>query len=132
LEGIVISSLPSAEALHTVASELTRRCIVVETSTLPIEDKVQARDTVAKKAIALTRSASTNPTAPSSPLPAMRTSSNTTLCSTWSARARSAGAGDILDRDAETARALVLSGTLDHELRHQVHDVVELAGRADG
>jgi putative dehydrogenase len=50
---IVISSLPSAEALHTIASELTRGCIVVETSTLPIEDKLRARDTVAKKGIAL-------------------------------------------------------------------------------
>src|SRR3970040_212102 len=37
---IVISSLPSAAALHAVAGEVRRKGgIVIETSTLPIEDK---------------------------------------------------------------------------------------------
>jgi len=50
---IVIASLPSADALHSVSTQLTNRCIVVETSTLPIEDKLRARDTLAKKGITL-------------------------------------------------------------------------------
>jgi 3-hydroxyisobutyrate dehydrogenase-like beta-hydroxyacid dehydrogenase len=50
---IVISSLPSADALHAVAAELAAKCIVVETSTLPIDDKVKARDTLSKKGVAL-------------------------------------------------------------------------------
>ncbi len=52
---IVITSLPSAEALHRVAAELSakKKKIVVETSTLPIEDKVRARDTLKRKGIAL-------------------------------------------------------------------------------
>ena len=33
---VVITSLPSAEALHAVAGEMSAKCIVVETSTLPI------------------------------------------------------------------------------------------------
>jgi 3-hydroxyisobutyrate dehydrogenase-like beta-hydroxyacid dehydrogenase len=48
---VVISSLPSAQALHEVAEELKGRCIVVETSTLPIEDKVRARETLQRKGI---------------------------------------------------------------------------------
>ena len=44
---IVITSLPSAEALHAVSKEL-KGAIVVETSTLPIEDKLKARDVVGK------------------------------------------------------------------------------------
>jgi len=44
---IVITSLPSAEALHEVSKEL-KGAIVVETSTLPIEDKLKARDVVGK------------------------------------------------------------------------------------
>jgi putative dehydrogenase len=51
--GIVISSLPSAEALHSVASELTARCIVIETSTLPLEDKNRAFKTLEAKGITL-------------------------------------------------------------------------------
>jgi 3-hydroxyisobutyrate dehydrogenase-like beta-hydroxyacid dehydrogenase len=51
--GIVISSLPSAEALHAVAAEIGAKCIVVETSTLPLEDKVKARDNLGKKGIVL-------------------------------------------------------------------------------
>lgn len=51
--GIVISSLPSAEALHRVAAELETPCIVVETSTLPLQDKLLARETLAKKKIVL-------------------------------------------------------------------------------
>ena len=47
--GIVISSLPSAQALHSVAAELEGECIVIETSTLPIEDKAAARDTLKRK-----------------------------------------------------------------------------------
>ena len=50
---IVISSLPSAEALHAVASELTARCIVIETSTLPLEDKNRAFKTLEAKGITL-------------------------------------------------------------------------------
>ncbi len=50
---IVITSLPSAEALHAVSEQLAERAIVVETSTLPIEDKVCARDTLKKKGITL-------------------------------------------------------------------------------
>jgi 3-hydroxyisobutyrate dehydrogenase-like beta-hydroxyacid dehydrogenase len=51
--GIVITSLPSAEALHAVSRELESKCIVVETSTLPIEEKLLARETLAKKGIVL-------------------------------------------------------------------------------
>jgi L-threonate 2-dehydrogenase len=50
---VVITSLPSASALHEVANALKGRCIVVETSTLPIEDKEKARDTLRKKGITL-------------------------------------------------------------------------------
>jgi 3-hydroxyisobutyrate dehydrogenase-like beta-hydroxyacid dehydrogenase len=50
---IVISSLPSAGALDAVAAELEDRCIVIETSTLPIEDKLRARDVLAAKGITL-------------------------------------------------------------------------------
>jgi putative dehydrogenase len=50
---IVITSLPSAEALHTVAQEMATKCIVIETSTLPIEDKVRARDILREKSITL-------------------------------------------------------------------------------
>jgi putative dehydrogenase len=51
--GIVISSLPSAAALHAVASEIEGDCIVVETSTLPLEDKRQAFQTLERKGIVL-------------------------------------------------------------------------------
>jgi 3-hydroxyisobutyrate dehydrogenase-like beta-hydroxyacid dehydrogenase len=44
---IVITSLPSAEALHEVSREL-KGVIVVETSTLPIEEKLEARHVVGK------------------------------------------------------------------------------------
>jgi len=54
---IVITSLPSARALHDVASELAaaghRRQIVVETSTLPIADKERARTLLARRDITL-------------------------------------------------------------------------------
>jgi 3-hydroxyisobutyrate dehydrogenase-like beta-hydroxyacid dehydrogenase len=50
---ILITSLPSAAALHAVADELKAKAIVVETSTLPIEDKERARDTLKKKGITL-------------------------------------------------------------------------------
>ena len=50
---ILITSLPSAAALHEVAQQLKRKSIVVETSTLPIEDKVKARDTLKRKGITL-------------------------------------------------------------------------------
>jgi 3-hydroxyisobutyrate dehydrogenase-like beta-hydroxyacid dehydrogenase len=50
----VITSLPSAAALHAVAGELRRKGgIVVETSTLPIDDKLEARDLLRKKGITL-------------------------------------------------------------------------------
>src|SRR5467141_426277 len=44
---IIITSLPSSYALHEVAPKL-RGAIVIETSTLPIEDKLKARDVVGK------------------------------------------------------------------------------------
>src|SRR6185503_18657083 len=50
---VVITSLPSAGALHAVCEEIKGKAIVVETSTLPIEDKVRARDTLKKKGITL-------------------------------------------------------------------------------
>jgi putative dehydrogenase len=50
---IVLTSLPSSEALHEVAEELNKRCIVIETSTLPIEEKLKARDTLKRKDITL-------------------------------------------------------------------------------
>ncbi len=50
---ILITSLPSAEALHAVSHQLNRKCIVVETSTLPIEEKVKARDMLKRKGITL-------------------------------------------------------------------------------
>ncbi|HVL37109.1 MAG TPA: NAD(P)-dependent oxidoreductase [Burkholderiales bacterium] len=50
---IVITSLPSARALHETARALGHRCIVVETSTLPIDEKLAARDTLRAKGIAL-------------------------------------------------------------------------------
>ena len=50
---VVITSLPSAQALHAVAAEIEGRCVVVETSTLPLEDKAAARDRLAKKGIVL-------------------------------------------------------------------------------
>jgi 3-hydroxyisobutyrate dehydrogenase-like beta-hydroxyacid dehydrogenase len=51
--GIVISSLPSAHALHEVARELAANCIVVETSTLPIDEKSKAREGLERKGIIL-------------------------------------------------------------------------------
>jgi 3-hydroxyisobutyrate dehydrogenase-like beta-hydroxyacid dehydrogenase len=54
LAEVLISSLPSAEALHAVAEELHGKGrVVMETSTLPIEDKERARETLAKKGIVL-------------------------------------------------------------------------------
>jgi len=50
---IVIASLPSAGALHAVASEIGTKCIVVETSTLPIDDKLRARNVLAEKGVVL-------------------------------------------------------------------------------
>jgi putative dehydrogenase len=50
---VVITSLPSAEALHAVAAEIVTKCVIVETSTLPIEEKVRAKQTLAKKAVTL-------------------------------------------------------------------------------
>jgi putative dehydrogenase len=50
---IIITSLPSAAALHAVAAELKTKGIVVETSTLPIEDKEKAREVLKRKGITL-------------------------------------------------------------------------------
>jgi len=51
---ILITSLPSAAALHSVCEKLSgRNRIVVETSTLPIEDKVKARDALRRTGITL-------------------------------------------------------------------------------
>jgi L-threonate 2-dehydrogenase len=51
---ILITSLPTAAALHSISEGLagTNR-IVIETSTLPIEDKEKARDTLKRKGITL-------------------------------------------------------------------------------
>ena len=50
---IVITSLPSAKALHDVCDEIKKRCVVLETSTLPIEEKERARAALARKGITL-------------------------------------------------------------------------------
>jgi len=51
---VLITSLPSAAALHAVAAEISARGrVVMETSTLPIEEKDRARDTLAKKGVVL-------------------------------------------------------------------------------
>jgi L-threonate 2-dehydrogenase len=51
---ILITSLPSAAALHSVSESLSaKNGIVVETSTLPIEDKERARATLKRKGITL-------------------------------------------------------------------------------
>ena len=51
---VVITSLPSAQALHAVSRDLSgKKRIVVETSTLPIEDKILAREILQKKGITL-------------------------------------------------------------------------------
>ncbi|HSA89609.1 MAG TPA: NAD(P)-dependent oxidoreductase [Burkholderiales bacterium] len=50
---VVITSLPSAQALHAVSREMKRKCIVVETSTLPIDEKARARDLLRRKGITL-------------------------------------------------------------------------------
>src|SRR5687767_12755261 len=51
---ILITSLPSAAALHSISDSLSGKSrIVVETSTLPIEDKERARDTLKRKGITL-------------------------------------------------------------------------------
>jgi 3-hydroxyisobutyrate dehydrogenase-like beta-hydroxyacid dehydrogenase len=50
---VVITSLPSAAALHAVAGELQHKCVVVETSTLPIEEKERARAFLKSKGIVL-------------------------------------------------------------------------------
>ena len=51
---VMITSLPSAEALHLVAEQLVGKGnVVMETSTLPIDDKERARQTLAKKGITL-------------------------------------------------------------------------------
>jgi 3-hydroxyisobutyrate dehydrogenase-like beta-hydroxyacid dehydrogenase len=51
---VLITSLPSAQALHDVADELTGKGrVVMETSTLPIDEKEKARRTLAAKGITL-------------------------------------------------------------------------------
>ena len=51
---VVITSLPSAEALHAVSRALSSKCrIVVEASTLPIDDKVLAKEILQTKGITL-------------------------------------------------------------------------------
>jgi 3-hydroxyisobutyrate dehydrogenase-like beta-hydroxyacid dehydrogenase len=50
---VIITSLPSAAALHSIAEQLKGKSVVVETSTLPIEDKEKARDTLKRKGITL-------------------------------------------------------------------------------
>jgi len=51
---VLITSLPSVQALHDVARELTGKGrVVIETSTLPIEEKEKAREALASKGITL-------------------------------------------------------------------------------
>src|SRR5688572_28085647 len=51
---VVITSLPSAQALRAVAKEAGRKnAVVIETSTLPIDDKLAARDALRRKRITL-------------------------------------------------------------------------------
>ena len=50
---IIISSLPSAAALSSTVNALKGKSIVIETSTLPIDDKLAAKATLAKKGITL-------------------------------------------------------------------------------
>ena len=50
---VVITSLPSAEALHAVAAELAHKCVVIETSTLPLDEKVAAKAALEKKGVIL-------------------------------------------------------------------------------
>ena len=50
---IVITSLPSAKALQEVCAEASGKAIVIETSTLPIDDKLQARVALKRKGITL-------------------------------------------------------------------------------
>jgi 3-hydroxyisobutyrate dehydrogenase-like beta-hydroxyacid dehydrogenase len=54
---MLITSLPSAQALHDVAAEIAdaarRGQIVIETSTLPIADKEEARGALARRGITL-------------------------------------------------------------------------------
>jgi putative dehydrogenase len=54
LAEVLITSLPSSDALQAIAEELTGKGLVlVETSTLHVEDKERARATLAKKGIVL-------------------------------------------------------------------------------
>jgi 3-hydroxyisobutyrate dehydrogenase-like beta-hydroxyacid dehydrogenase len=50
---VVITSLPSSEALLDTCKSLSHRCIVVETSTLPLEDKLEAFTLLKANAITL-------------------------------------------------------------------------------
>lgn len=50
---VLITSLPGAEPLHDVCRQLTTGAVVVETSTLPIEDKLAARDALEARGITL-------------------------------------------------------------------------------
>jgi len=50
---VVITSLPSAKALEDVCSEASGRTIVIETSTLTLEDKLVAKKLLQRKAIVM-------------------------------------------------------------------------------
>lgn len=51
---VMITSLPSAEALQAVAREVSEKgAVVMDTSTLPIEEKERARDVLARKGVTL-------------------------------------------------------------------------------
>jgi 3-hydroxyisobutyrate dehydrogenase-like beta-hydroxyacid dehydrogenase len=50
---VVITSLPSAKALQDVCAQAYGKAIVIETSTLPIEDKLQARVALKRKGFTL-------------------------------------------------------------------------------
>jgi L-threonate 2-dehydrogenase len=50
---VLITSLPGAEPLHDVCRQLTTDTVVVETSTLPIEDKLAARNALEARGITL-------------------------------------------------------------------------------
>jgi L-threonate 2-dehydrogenase len=49
----LVSCLPGAAALHAVAAELTGTPVLVETSTLPIEDKLRAKASLQQRGIVM-------------------------------------------------------------------------------
>ena len=85
---IVITSLPSAEALHKVASELAARCVVIETSTLPIDDKNRAFKTPEARGIPLIDCPLSRPGPPAAPAGRRACSYRASTSRSTSSRAR--------------------------------------------